>query len=225
MDRLIRLILIAVLFSAFTACSESPIDRLIPLSATKGGLANFTVSGINVQEGKSINGGTLVSGLVMVPHDIKREQVKPTLLAAIKGLKNQYGKCEWIIVYAIPSQELKGTGINAGMAEYAEGKIRIDYGVPSTTQLAAEVGAAKEIGGPENDPLRLMSKDEFDLAVAVDTTWQGFYEPNREHQGRGEGKLLKLTAQKMNIPVAQVKKLRKQLIMYYGPFWGNETIG
>lgn len=225
MNRLIRLIMVAMCFSMFTACSENPIDRLIPLSATKGGLANFTVSGINVQEGKSRNGGMLVSGLVMVPHDIKREQVKPTLLAAVKGLKDQYGKCEWIIVYAIPSQELKGTGINAGMAEYAEGKIRIDYGVPSTMQLAAEVGAAKEIGDPDSDPLRLMIKDEFDLAVAVDTTWQGLYEPNRQHKGNIEEKLLKLTAQKMNIPVTQVKKLRKQLIMYYGPFWGNETIG
>lgn len=244
MDRLIKFILVAVCFSVFTACSDSPIDRLIPLSATKGGLANFTVSGVEVQEGKSRNGGMLVMGRVMVPHDIKREQVKPTLLAAIKGLKDKYRKCEWIIVYAVPSYELKGSSTNAGMAEYAEGKIKIDYGVPSATQLAAEVGAAKELGRPDNDPLRLMSKEEFDLAVSVNEAWQDIHlklldEANKKAmQSRAnfsnvytqategiEAKILKLTSQKMNLPAAKIKSLRRQLIMYYGPFWGNETIG
>lgn len=245
MNRLIKFILVAVFFLVFTACSDSPIDRLIPLSATKGGLANFTVSGVEVQEGKSRNGGMLVMGQVMVPHDIKREQIKPTLLAAIKGLKDKYRKCEWIIVYAVPSYELKGSSANAGMAEYAEEKIKIDYGVPSATQLAAEAGAAKELGGPDSDPLRLMSKEEFDLAVSVNEAWQDIhlkllddaqkkamqnrarYSEIYRHETKdiSDAKLLKLTAKKLNLPEAKAQKLRKQLLMYYGPFWGNETIG
>lgn len=241
------MILVAVCcLSVFTACSENPIDRLIPLSATKGGLANFTVAGVEVQEGKSRNGGTLVSAFVAVPHDIKREQVKPTLLAAIKGLKDKYRKCEWIVVYAIPSPALKGTGINAGMAEYAEGKIRIDYGVPSATQLAEPIGEEfKKTLGADYEPVRLMSQEEFDLAVSVDSTWQELhlrlldeaqkkatqnrarYSEVYRHETKdiSDAKLLKLTSQKLNIPEAQAKKLRKQLLMYYGPFWGNETIG
>jgi hypothetical protein len=220
------------------------IDNLIPSSAVKGGLINFTVAGVEVQEGKSRNGGMLVMGRVMVPHDIKREQVKPTLLAAIKGLKDKHRKCEWIIVYAVPSYELKGSSTNAGMAEYADGKIKIDYGVPSATQLAAEVGAAKELDRPDNDPLRLMSKEEFDLAVSVNEAWQdihlklldeankkamqsraNFLKVHAQETGDIETKILKLTSQKMNLPAAKIKSLRKQLIMYYGPFWGNETIG
>lgn len=242
MNKLTRLILFAVCcLSVFTACSESTIDRLIPPSATKGALANFSVSEIKVQSGKSVNGGTLVTGSAIVPYDIRRDQVKPTLLAAIKGLKDKHRDCEWIIVYAIPSQNLKGTGINAGMAEYAGGKIRIDYGVPSATQLTGPVG---DLLGTDYEPVRLMSRDDFDLAVAIDAVWQNIHLKllddadqkaktnkaryadihSRETAKISDTKLAALTSQKMSIPASQVKKLRTQLLMYYGPFWGNETL-
>lgn len=246
MNKLTRLILFAgCCLSVFTACSESTIDRLIPPSATKGGIANFSVSEIKVQKGKSVNGGTLVTGSVIVPYDIRRDQVKPTLLAAIKGLKDKYRECEWIIVYAVPSQELKGGGINAGIAEYTEGKIRIDYGVPSATQLAEPVGdELKKLLGADYEPVRLMSREDFDLAVAIDAVWQNTHLKllddadkkamqnkaryadiyRRETAEISDKKLAALTSQKMSIPASQVKKLRRQLLMYYGPFWGNETL-
>lgn len=233
-----RMILVAVCcLSVFTACSENPIDRLIPLSATKGGLANVTVSDIDVQE-KSINGGTLVSGFVAVPHDIKREQVKPTLLAAIKDLKDKYRKCEWIVVFAIPSPELKGTGIWAGKAEYVEGKIQVDYGIPSAAQIAEPIEKEFKKLHSDYEPVRLMSKEDFDLAVAVNTTWQkihvGLLDEANKYSGEvymrkvekiSDARLLKLTSQKMNLPEAKVKSLMHQLGWYYSPLWGNETIG
>lgn len=240
-----RLIVVVCLF-LFAACTDSTVDRLIPPSATNGGLANFTVSDIKVQKGKSINGGMLVSGSVLVPYDIKREQVKPTLLAAIKGLKDKYRDCEWIIVYAVPHQKLTGTGINAGMAEYAERKISIAYGVPSAAQLAAPPidDENKKFLDGDYEPVKLMSKADFELAVAVDAAWQAahrklLYDADQKAMqnkaGYGEiyaretakisdAKLATLTSQEMGIPAAGVKKLRKQLLIYYGPFWGHETM-
>lgn len=224
---------------------ENSLDKLIPPSAVKGGITNFIVSGIKVSEGKSRNGGTLVTGSVVVPYNIKRDQVKPTLLAAIKGLKDKYRKCEWIIVYAIPSQELEGSGINAGMAEYAEGKIRIDYGIPSSDQIAESVGRGlKKLSGADYEPVRLMSREDFDSAVAIDAVWQKIHlkllddanQKARQNMTRyadiyrretaeiSDTKLAALTSQKMSIPASQIKKLRRQLLMYYGPFWGNETL-
>lgn len=81
-------LLILILLGA--GCSSSdPIDRLIPDEALTGAIPNAEPVRIEEQHGKSVNGGFLINAQVIVPFDIKKEQVKPTLLTAIKTLKNR----------------------------------------------------------------------------------------------------------------------------------------
>ena len=225
-----------IFWLAVSSCTANPLDALVPDSSIKGSLKNFTVTDIQVQTRKAINGGVYVQGTVIVPFDFKKEQVKPTLLAAIKGLKEKYKDCEWIGVFA---QVAKGH--YAGRAEYAQKKIEINYNILSDDELKERNRNAKKNG---LDIIRMPTKEEFDQAVLIDETRQRLYtriqdeeiKASRDPQKRKAKKprltqaenfddiIMGMTAKELGIPKDKAAKTRN-ILGYYQASYASETIG
>jgi hypothetical protein len=229
---------VAIIFSvALGACTSDPIEKLIPQSLTKGGLSTFTIDDIEVQNGKSRNGGTYVQGTVSVPFDIKKEMIKPTLLAAIKELKGRYKNTEWIAVYAMVSKSYS----SVGRAEYAQNKIEIHYDILSDEMLKERNQAAKKDG---LEVIRMPTKEEFDQAVLIDKTRQQIYskilddeleafldpkkrkskKPRLTQSENFDDIIIEMTAKELGISKDKAIKTRN-LLVYYQASFATETIG
>lgn len=228
-------VVVTVLYILLSSCSADPIEKLIPQSSTVGALPGITVTDITIQKGKAINGGVYVQGIIPTPYDIKKEQLKPTLIAAIKKLKYENKTCEWIGVYA----QIAG-GINAGRADYIKGNIQIYYDIPTEQELNDFNVEAIKMG---MEPIRLPTKEEFDLAIAIDKVWQRIkmkiLDIEREEallrqknnkpavwtltSEKLEGKILQMTAKEMNLPKEKVLQT-KDLLRYYILSSGVENI-
>ncbi len=181
--------ILTFLTTLFIFGCSNPLDKLIKPEMLQGAVPNFTITGVDIQTGKSVNGGTLIRGKAIVPYDIKREQVKPTLLSAIKKLQEQHPACQWIVVWLIPEKEAIGAGLEAGHGEYAVDHINIMYGIPSKKTLDREIELKKnllnpafikasikedeffeEMYGPNYKdyvPIRLPTREEFDRCVKI----------------------------------------------------------
>jgi len=252
--KIFLLIPLLILISLGAGCSSSdPIDRLIPDEALNGAIQNVKPVRIEEQRGKSVNGGFLIKAQVIVPFDIKREQVKPTLLAAIKTLKNKYSNCEWIVVALSLQESLDKYTLYAGRAEYTRDGIDVTYWIPSLKQLSDQ----KDLRKKENrddpilagldfsdwEPIRPLTREEFNFATLAASTSLAFKKAiqddvlaasmknggnytNTYRKGMEniEDRVLVLTAKKLGRKKAEAKRAQRQLGLYYNPGWGTEKI-
>lgn len=250
-----KLLLLLVLMTLGAGCSSSdPIDRLIPDEALTGAIPNAEPVRIEEQRGKSVNGGFLINAQVIVPFDIKREQVKPTLLAAIKTLKNKYSSCEWIVVFLSLRENLDKYTLYAGRAEYTKDGIDVAYWIPSNKQLSEQKDPRKDdnrndpflagLDFSDWEPIRPLTREEFLFATQAAGTYLAFQKTiqdnvmaeamkNRDNYTKTyrkglenfEERVLILTAKKLGTQKAEVKQAQKRLVLYYSPSWGTEKIG
>jgi len=149
--------LITLLFILALLCGcESRLDKAIPQSSLAGAISNVDVnlSGqgeIATQQACANKYGwcwdpkdwTLLNADAFIPYDIKKEQVKPTLLAVLKKLEKEYPKCTTININLAPDKEMAERLFLVGRLEYKDNKIIIRYGIPSDKEMAehnAEIG-------------------------------------------------------------------------------------
>lgn len=249
-----KFLLILLLITLGAGCSSSdPIDRLIPDEALTGAIPKLEPVRIEEQREKSVNGGFLINAQVIVPFDIKREQVRPTLLAAIKTLKKKYSSCEWIVVFLTLKESLDKYTLYAGRAEYTKDGIDIAYWTPNNKQLSEQDDPRKDdnrdnpllagLDFSDWEPIRPLNREEFsfatqasstyveitktlqDAAVAAATKKQDNYaEIYRKEMENFEDRALALTAKKLGAEKAEVKRSQKNLLLYYSPAWGTERL-
>lgn len=221
-------------------CSDKDqVDSLIPKTDLMGSCDSVRIFDMETQQAKTIKGGFLIHALAEVPYDIKREQVKPTVLKCIQDLKHKNQGCEWITVFLCANGR---KGIHAGKGEYKEGKIIISYGVPSREQLAAEKVAIEDYH-LVHEPPRLLSGTEFNQAAEICDLYVKYTAILEEEdiKNASEGKIIdqdiyeslmdsradrvfKKVAGEVNLPEVKVRKLRNNLMRYYILNWGDETI-
>lgn len=221
----------ALILIAITACG-SDIEKKIPPSMTKGAVENLSLS-TEEQTGKNVKGGKIIKAYGVVPFDIKREQIRPTLLAAIRVLKQNNPGCEWIWVGIVPDKSLIGTGRLAGRAEYKEGGLDIYYGIPSDKQMDewnALIGKpVKDFSGDTtyiNDSPRLSRPDRetFDPAIKALKSYDRLTIESRHADRIDYAALYKAASKDTGIPVKKAKTLINFMNSYYSGAWGKETI-
>lgn len=242
-----------LLLVLFAGCSGSGhIDKLIPEEAIVGALPNLAPVDIEEQRGKSVNGGFLVNAQVLVPFDIQRDQVRPTLLAAVKTLKKRYPDCEWIVVFLTLQESLDKYTLYAGRAEYTKDGIDITYWIPSQKQLVEQEDPRKETPGDNSlfagldfsdwEPIQPLTREEFNFAVQAAQTYQklsqrlqdeasaaamkdrdNYSETYRKMMENFEDRVLVLAAKDLSTRKAEVKKAQRRLL-YYSASWGSEKI-
>jgi hypothetical protein len=185
-----RNILILWILIGLISCS-STAEEIIPNELLKGAVQCENLNG-EVQEGKSINGGTLLLVNGSVPFDIKQDQVKPTLLSVIQNGKKKMPECQWIIVFLSPAGG-EGTLLQVGRAELIYNDITIEYGIPSREQLSQSVKNIEKytdptlknhpdpleamMYDPDYTPVRLPTPEEYQLGVKI---WKTDHRLNEE---------------------------------------------
>lgn len=228
------IILLVLCFS----CAEDPLDGLIPETSLNGSIQKITIFDLKTQRGKVVRGGLLITASVEVPYDIRREQVRPTLLACIKELKKRNRDCEWFNVFLCADGRV---GIYAGRGEYREGTIYISYGIPSNKQLAEAEALREELD--DYVPPKLLSKEEFNLAADLNELYYKYdnilAEKDLKEARDGGGcnhdvydklsdsrddRVYEMIAKEVSIPEDTIRKLTRSLGTYYIFAWGSETI-
>lgn len=223
-----------------SGCSDrDQFDNLFPESSLAGSYVPAKIFNVETQRKNNVKGGFSINALAEVPYDIKREQVKPALLACIRALKKKNQDCEWITVFLCAEGK---KGIYAGKGEYKEGKTDISYGVPSKELLAAEKTAI-EYYHLIHEPPRLLTRTEFDQASHIFDLYHKYTavltEEDMKKAGNGiafdqdiydslmnsrSDRVFKKVTGEVNLSEAKVRKLRNGLMRYYILTWGNETV-
>lgn len=210
----------------FVAC-ESKIDKMIPASQLIGAVSDVSVS-IREQVGKNVKGGRLLEALGVVPFDIKREQIKPTILAIVKAIKRKNPDCEWIAVHLKLAKDLPL--LQAGIAEYKEGTVSISYGIPSDKQIEewnANIGKPFKLDNKVlgiNDLPRLYRPDRktFEDGAQVIRLYFKFNNDPKIKKNKVE-QLFPLISKELGFPVKDVECLYKYMSNYYFTgLWGTE---
>lgn len=233
-----RMIYPFILLVLCFGCAEDPIDKLIPETSLNGSIQKITIFDLETQRGKIVRGGLLIIASVKVPYDLRREQVRPTLLACIKELKKRNRDCEWFNVFLCADGR---DGIYAGRGEYREGKIYISYGIPSKKQLVEAEALREELA--DYVPPRLLSKEEFNLAADLDELYYRYDNTlaEKDLKEARDGKrwnqdvydklsdsrddrIYEMIAKEVSLPDDTIRKLRRSLGTYYIFAWGSETI-
>jgi hypothetical protein len=210
-----------------SACSSS-IDTLIPESSLDGALPNLNIQ-FSEQTGKSVEGHRLLAAAVTVPFDIRRDQVKPTLLSIIKQIKHAEPSCEWIVAYLVPGDSTLPL-LQAGIATYKEGKIEIRYGVPSDKNLADYNALKSNVGADNNPPLVRPDKAAFEIGGNVLRSCLSNEERlilagnMQEADSDYALSILPYVSKETGVSLRETKRLYHQLMVYYMPNWGKETI-
>jgi len=219
--------------------TQTVIERLIPDEEIKGGVEVVIIEMEELSK-KSAHGGRLIILKGTVPFDIKRKQVRPTLLATIKKIKHDDPGCEWIVVSLGPNKKLTEKTHFVGRAEYTEEGIDIQYGIPSDKQMEennALIGKKqKGVFGDEyiNDSPRLFrpNKKEFEERLRVISVFYRIEAEKRkiaDAEGRygdyfPEAQLYELISEELNMPINQVKEYVGYVYRYYSPVWDKEKI-
>jgi hypothetical protein len=221
-----RITMIIVSIMMLISCG-SEIDKKIPDSMLVGAVPNISVD-IKEQKGKNVKGGRLLEAIGTVPFDIKKEQIKPTILAVIKAIKQKNPDCEWIAVHLKLAKDLPL--LQAGIAEYKEGNISISYGIPSDKQIEewnANIGKPVEFDGKVlgiNDLPRLYRPDRktFEDGAQVIKLYYKLNNDPKIKKDRIE-QLFPLISKESGLPVKDVESLYRYMSNYYFTgSWGTE---
>ncbi len=182
--------------------------------------------------------GNSINAIVVVPYNIKRSQLRPTILTTLRELKQRYNNPHLaIIINFVPEDErLKNENIVAAYVQYKDdanpdgtSKLEIYYGIPSAEQIK---GYNSVIGKPtcENAlfskklmkynnnylPLSPVNKKDFDLGRRVEILGWNLY-------GKTDMKDLNQTISKrIHISVKEVSKLQYKMETYFSQEWGHE---
>ncbi len=207
--------------------TTSPIYRLIPDASLVGACPTVKIFNIQTQHGKTVNGGMLISASVHVPYSIRRDQVKPTILACIRELKRRNKKCEWIHIFLC----VEGRKIYAGRGEYKSGEIRVSYGIPSQKQLAS-LEDVKPLNRGDFDK----AADISDLFYAYDGILAG-QDLKKARKGKvwnqdiynslmdtRDARIYSMISDQLQISAFEVRRLKRCVMNYYMLTWGDEII-
>ncbi|MBI3582813.1 MAG: hypothetical protein HY096_02540 [Nitrospinae bacterium] len=235
MKNIIYRLIKTVIYFSFIVCLSSydslAINQIITDDDFKGAIKTTTIS---IER----HGGRL-DVFAIVPYDIKRNQIRPTILYILMKLKQTYenGRIE---LYLIPDDKVLGesftySSIFTGTAEYREGvNIMITYCIPSNKQMKeynSKIGKPifdlfdnKPTGEINNNiPLHPPDKKTFKIGKRVVLLWKKLIEKNNvmilsdEHA--------KLISKEIEISIDEVDRYHTFMYRYYDVFgWDKETI-
>jgi len=192
-------------------------------------------------EDDNYKGGKAIIATGIVPSDIKREQVKPSLLAILKAVSDKYPNATGIFVRITPDEDLGKYAYFAGKADYEDNEITIHYGVPSDEQIKkwnSEIGKpiiieGKPFGINDSPVLSRPNKETINTGKKIILL---YYKIEKQFIDKYSKKPLempttteisKVVAKKIGMEPQEVTRLHRFLSNYFSAgtgIWGKETI-
>lgn len=135
---LIVFLLIAALF--VPSPEKQALAKTFSPEKLAGAVSPLRLQITDHQKGKTVKGGQLVTANVLLPFNVTGNQLRPTELAALKALKDEYPDCEWFMVFFSNDQRLLDAGHYLGQAEFKDGKVVLSGGVITQKDIASSGG-------------------------------------------------------------------------------------
>ena len=176
---------------------------------------NITIKDVTIQKNKSVKNGMLVSGKI-ITKDVTNSQIKPIALKIIKRLQKEYPKCEWFIIWMSDDERMYDVGNYIAMAEYKEGNVNIQGGVPLEKEIIEYNTHSFEMNKKLGPPyICLMVKPtEYNMNV-----YSEFFKLKQDAFKKGtytsDDKIDLLLSKKTNIPVKEIKNVHCGINSYY----------
>ncbi len=215
--------LIIILILLFASACSHPIEKLTPDSAIEGSIKPLNIVAIEKEAKKNRTRNIRIKAFVSVPHDIQREQIRPTILLALKKLQQKFPGKDLFSVYLCPAG---GKSRNCGYlyvarGEYSDKKIRIFYLIPSQEQIQAYVEANQKMVSKEDRIVvpTVMSKKAFYQAIEITALYYDYYKATLESSAA-----INATARELNLPEDLVANFKEHLLTYYGIERDSEVI-
>ena len=226
MDRLILLLSVFAFLPACDGAKQAEIHRLFPDEALVGGVENVQITVTGVRKGKTVKGGMAVTAEAILPPDVTAEQMRPTELAVLKRLKEEFPECEWFTVFLTDDPRMAEHSHWLGMAELREGKLTLQGGVITDRDIADFKQAGVQIWKP--------TEEDFLVDFAFYQAWKKLYDEHwarleqLQASGRWEAaaeisreggpedkEVFKIVSKQMDIPADEVRKRVKNISKVY----------
>jgi len=218
------------------AC-ESKIDKVIPDSLLVGAVPNINV---DIKE-DHYKGGTAIIATGIIPFDIKREQVKPSLLGVLKTVTKQYPNSTGIFVRLTPDADLGKYAYFAGRTEYEDNEITLYYGVPSDEQIKewnSEIGKLlPSLFGEKPSiidvpQLSRFNKETFEAGKKIALFYNKFSKKLHDKyidqplKKISSKQIYQMVSREINMPLKNVEYYYRFMNSYFivGGSWDKETI-
>jgi hypothetical protein len=169
------------------------------------------------------DGGKSVEGLGIVRFDIDRADIKPTVVAMLKIMKEKHTAANRISLSLTLSADCLDCCI--ARARYNEGRVKLEYGVPTLQQIEesnSRIGTTTASGEKDDRPLLVRPNGEaiirgLDVMKAIETA-------RRENPELNDEQLLDKAAAATGLSYVVVKRNRDFMRGYYsGDGFGSET--
>ncbi|MCG8637022.1 MAG: hypothetical protein MI863_24530 [Desulfobacterales bacterium] len=207
----------------FTSACSHPIEKLAPDSELKGAVTPLKIIAIEKESKRATPRKIRIKAFVSVPHDIKKEQVRPTILMGLRILEHRFPGKDLFSVYLCPDgkKSMSCGYLYVARGEYADKEIRICYLIPSREQIEAYAEANKDMR-PEKERVivpRMMSKKDFYQAIEITSLYYDYYKVTLESAAA-----LHATARELNLPEDLIANYKTHLLTYYGIERDSEII-
>jgi len=221
-----RIFLLLFLFSA--GCSDSPADKIT--NAMCFGAVPISDVSIKFKSDQPGRNGQLIDMEGVVPFDIKKEQVKPTILAAFKDLLKKHPESKDIFVGLLPDRRLHQF---VGHASYHSGTVSIHYGIPSEAEMDkknANIGKSVPGGifGEDKEHMIIIDHPRLyrpDRATFEKIIWIKEAVAMHDNKSINSKSLCKKISTASKTPLADVEQLYWLMNFYYSSgFYGEESI-
>lgn len=169
------------------------------------------------------DGGKSLEGFGIVRFDIDRADIKPTVIAMLKIMKEKHPATNRISLSLTPSVDCPACGI--AKARYDEGKVKLEYGVPTLQQIEesnSRIGTPTASGEKDDRPLLVRPNGEaiirgLDVMKAIEAA-------HRENPELNDEQLLDKAAAATGLSYVVVKRNRDFMRAYYsGNGFGSES--
>lgn len=231
-----RITMVIVSIMMLISCG-SEIDKKIPDSMLVGAVPNMNIS----LEEDNYRGGKAIIATGIVPFDIKREQVKPSLLAILRVAAEKYPKATGIFVRLTPDEQLGRFAYFAGKADYEDNVITVHYGVPSDEQIKkwnSEIGKPitfeeSTLGINDSPQLSRFNKETFDSGKKIILLFhkieKQLYDKyiNQPLKSPTTEQISRIAAKELGLSLKEVTHHHRLLSNYFSAgtgIWGKETI-
>jgi len=126
------------IFCISSLANASDLDK-IPTSQFKDAIQPIKI--IETRQGGKLE------AIVVIPRDMKRSQLRPTILNTLKKLKDRFDTASIELEFVPDDEHLAKSCVAVGAADYREGRgIDIRYGIPTVEQMQEY---NSKIGKPE----------------------------------------------------------------------------
>lgn len=163
------------------------------------------VQGTNIKVVEDGKGGRPVLAIAITPYGIKPEQVAPTGYGALKALRRNFPKTDWLSVFLAEDSAMADASNWVGVAELRAGQITVTGGIPTQAQIDSLGKLGQPFRRPTPEDLKAVAAVYDSTASLAGERWS----LSQSLLGAGTGRIDKSGFLKLDLETASLHAAAK----------------